>query len=258
VFTSEHMRFAIPWDFAAVLVVLAIVVPWRGYIRVNQLLREETVSTPKRLVLYASTIAFQWVATLFVLWRCRIHGYRPADLGIALPRPWLTLTAAAVLTVLITANQLASIRRLASLPRDRQGPFRALSLKLMPQNATERLAFFALVVTVAICEEVLYRGWAQKFFQDFSGGSVLVAVIASAAIFSIAHIYQGRRGLIVTFVVGALFSIIRAWTGSLIPTMAAHFAADLAAGLLAPVWLNSQTGKAIDDAAPIGTSGTRS
>jgi membrane protease YdiL (CAAX protease family) len=255
VFTFERMRFAIPWDFAFVLLVLAVVVPWRGYIRINQLLKDETVSTSKRLILYASTIAFQWLATIFVLWRCRIHGYRPADLGIALPRPWFVLTAAVVLTALITANQLASIRRLASLSRDKQGPFRALSLKLMPQNTTERLAFFALVVTVAICEEILYRGWAQKFFQDVSEGSVIVGVLGSAALFSIAHIYQGRRGLIATFIVGALFSVVRAWTGSLIPTMAAHFAADLAAGLLAPVWLNSRPTESLEDVASISGSG---
>jgi membrane protease YdiL (CAAX protease family) len=31
-----------------------------------------------------------------------------------------------------------------------------------------------------------------------------------------------------------LFSGIRAWTGSLLPTIAAHFVADLSIGLLAP------------------------
>ena len=127
----------------------------------------------------------------------------------------------------------------------------------MPQNAVERLAFFALVVTVAICEEILYRGWAQRFFQDLSGGSVVVAVIGSAALFSVAHIYQGRRGLIATFIVGALFSGVRAWSGSLIPTMAAHFAADLTAGLLAPVWLNSRADESVESVASISGSGPR-
>jgi membrane protease YdiL (CAAX protease family) len=108
---------------------------------------------------------------------------------------------------------------------------------------------------VAICEEILYRGWAQKFFQDVSEGSVIVGVLGSAALFSIAHIYQGRRGLIATFIVGALFSVVRAWTGSLIPTMAAHFAADLAAGLLAPVWLNSRPNESLEDVASISGSG---
>ena len=224
-------------DFAVVLVILAVIVPWRGYVRVRQLLNRESVSTRDRLALYASTIAFQWIATVFVLWRCQVHGYRPADLAIAIPKPGLVLLVTVGLTALVTANQLVSIHRLASLPREQQGSFRALSLKLMPQEATERLAFFALVMTVAICEEVLYRGWAQQVFQLFSG-SVAFGVVASAVFFSIAHIYQGRRGLVATFIVGALFSVVRAWTGSLIPTVAAHFAADLAAGLLAPVWLN--------------------
>ncbi|HEY4739581.1 MAG TPA: type II CAAX endopeptidase family protein [Candidatus Acidoferrales bacterium] len=252
------MRHAIPWDFAAVLLVLAVVVPWRGYVRVKQLLRSQIVATPERLILYASTISFQWIFTVFVLWRSRIHGYHPADLGITLGRPGFVLTAAAVLTALITANQLASIRRLATMPRDKQGPFRALSLKLMPQNASERLAFFALVVTVAICEEILYRGWAQRFFQDVAGGSAFFAVIASAALFSVAHIYQGRRGLIATFIVGAVFSVVRAWTGSLLPTMTAHFAADFAAGLLAPVWLNGHSTEPIGKGAAVGGGGSNS
>jgi membrane protease YdiL (CAAX protease family) len=232
------MHFAIPWDFAAVLVILAVVVPWRGYVRVKQLLKRESLSTPDRLALYASTIAFQWLATIFVLWRCAVHGYSPIALGIAVPRFWLVLAVTVAVSALITVNQLASIRRLASLPREKQGFFRALSLKLMPQNTTERLAFFALVVTVSICEEVLYRGWAQALFQTISGGSIVIALLASAALFSLAHSYQGRRGLIATFIVGALFSIVRAWTGSLVPTMAAHFTADLLAGILAPLWLS--------------------
>jgi uncharacterized protein len=235
------MHWAIPRDFTAVLLILAVLVPWRGYVRVRQLLKSDHVPAQERLVLYASTIAFQWIITIFVLWRWQVHGYRPADLGMAVPKPWLAALVAVVLTGLVTANQLASVRRLASLPLEQQGSFRALSLKLMPQAATERLVFFALVATVSVCEEILYRGWAQRVFE-LASGSVVFAIVASAGLFSIAHIYQGRRGLLATFIVGAIFSIVRAWTGSLAPTIAAHFAADLAAGLLAPVWLKSPAG----------------
>jgi membrane protease YdiL (CAAX protease family) len=236
------VRLPIPWDFVVVLVVLAIAVPWRGYVRVKQLLLSEQTSTSERLVLYASTIAFQWILTILILWRSRAHGYDPAELGIAIPRLWTAIVATIVLTAAVTANQLASIRRLASLPREKQGSFRALSLKLMPQNFTERLVFFALVSTVAVCEEILYRGWAQSLFQVVSG-SVVIAILASALLFSVAHVYQGRRGMVATFIVGAVFSAVRAWTGSLVPTMVAHFAADLAAGFLAPKWLNADVPK---------------
>ena len=251
--TCSHMHFAIPWDFALVLVLLAVVVPWRGYVRVRQLINKESLTSADRLVLYASTIAFQWLATLFVLWRCIAHGYTLASLGIQTSRLWLIIATSVALSALISLNQLASIRRLARLPREHQGFFRALTLKLMPQNPTERLAFFALVTTVSVCEEILYRGWAQVLFQQLFG-SVLIAVVASAAFFSLAHLYQGRRGLIATFIVGVVFSATRAWTGSLIPTMIAHFAADFAAGMLAPVWISRADAARPHELAPADTS----
>src|SRR5208282_358642 len=199
------MHFPMPWDFALVLVLLAVVIPWRGTVRVRQLLQRADLSSADRITLYASTIAFQWLATGIVIWRCLSHGYRPADLGLIVPRPWLVLSVALLLSILITANQLVSIRRLAQLPHEKQGFFRAFSLKLMPQNSLERLAFFALVVTVAICEEIIYRGFVQRAFQDAANGSALFGVIASAVFFSIAHLYQGRRGLVATFLAGAIF-----------------------------------------------------
>ena len=240
----KAMHGAIPWDFALVFIFLAAIVPWRGYVRVRQLIKRESITTADRLLLYASTIAFQWIVTVFVLWRWAARGYAPSLLGLALPRPWLGIGVAVLLSALITANQLASIRRLASLPREKQGFFRSLSLKLMPQNAVERLAFFGLVTTVAICEEILYRGWAQMVFQQLAGGVVVAAVLGSAILFSIAHAYQGKRGLIATFIVGVVFSAVRVWTGSLLPTIAAHFVADISAGLIAPVWLSAADARA--------------
>jgi len=47
-------------------------------------------------------------------------------------------------------------------------------------------------------------------------------------------LYQGKRGLVSTFGAGAVFAGVRAWTGTLIPTIFAHFVADLTIGLLAP------------------------
>ena len=103
---------------------------------------------------------------------------------------------------------------------------RALTIKLMPQTAPERLAFFALVTTVALCEETIYRGFIQRLFLNVSNGSIAIAILGAAVFFALAHLYQGRRGLMVTLVAGAIFSAVRAWTGSLIPTMAAHFVAS--------------------------------
>jgi len=90
-----------------------------------------------------------------------------------------------------------------------------------------------VVATVAVCEELIYRGFLQALLEKFSG-SAIVAVLGSAALFAVAHLYQGRRGMVATSVVGVIFSVFRAWTGSLMPSLISHFVADLAVGFIAP------------------------
>ena len=222
------------WDFALILLALGIAVPLLGRRRVGQLMRTPSTTKMDRLSLYATTLAFQWIAAAVILWRAAAHEIRAAQLGLAIGNPILTVTITIVLTALVLLNQLISLRRLVSNPAEAQGLLPQLALKLFPQDDVERLAFFALVVTVAICEELVYRGFVQCVFQDWSRGSVTVGVLGSAIYFSIAHLYQGRRGLASTLVAGLIFAGARAWTGSLLPPIAAHFVADITVGILAP------------------------
>jgi uncharacterized protein len=222
------------WDFASILLVLGIAVPVLGRRRVRQLMQMPSTTKMDRISLYASTLAFQWFAAGIILWRTNAHQVRPNQLGLALPNPALAVSVTVVLSALIFLNQMMGLRRLALQPAKAHGIVPQLALKLFPQDDVERLAFFALVATVALCEELIYRGFVQRVFQDWSRGSVIVAVIASAVFFALAHLYQGRRGLISTLTIGLLFSSIRAWTGSLLPCVVAHFVADLTVGMLAP------------------------
>jgi membrane protease YdiL (CAAX protease family) len=225
---------AMPWDFALILIFLAVAVPWLGRRRIRQLFAMPQTTKMDRLSLYASTIAFQWLAASLILWRTSVHGIRPAQLGFSIPNPRVTIAAAIVLSTLILLNQIFSLRRIAASPSEMKGILPQLALKVFPQDDVERLAFFALVATVAVCEEIIYRGFVQFVFQFWSGGIVMVGVIGSAAFFALAHLYQGLRGLASTSLIGLLFSGIRAWTGSLLAPLIAHFVADLAAGILAP------------------------
>jgi len=231
------------WDFALILLALGVAVPLLGRRRVGQLMRTPSTTKMDRLSLYATTLAFQWIAAGVILWRAAVHEIRAAQLGLAIGNPILTVTITIVLTALVLLNQLISLRRLASNPAEAQGLLPQLALKLFPQDDVERLAFFALVVTVAICEELVYRGFVQGVFQDWSKGSVTVGVLGSAIYFSIAHLYQGRRGLASTLVAGLIFAGARAWTGSLLPPIAAHFVADITVGILAPVKILSTMSK---------------
>ncbi len=229
------------WDFALILLVLATVVPLLGRRRIRRLMEASSTTKADRLVLYASTIAFQWIAVALILWRTYAHDLSPASLGLAIPKPGLTLITAILLSALILVNQIVALRRLKEHPESSShGILPHLALKVFPQDTVERLGFTALVSTVAVCEELIYRGFAQRVFQDLATrwvGTLIavgVGVIGSAVMFSLAHLYQGPRGLVSTFVVGLLFSIVRAFTGSLVPASAAHFVADITAGFLAP------------------------
>jgi membrane protease YdiL (CAAX protease family) len=222
------------WDFAFILLFLGLAVPLLGRRRVRQLMQMPSTTKMDRLSLYASTLAFQWVAAGVILWRTSAHEIRTSQLGLAIPNLALTVTVSVVLSALILLNQVMGLRRLVAQPEKIQGILPKLALKLFPQDDVERLVFFALVTTVALCEELIYRGFVQRVFQDWSRGSVIVAVLGSAVLFALAHLYQGRRGLASTLTIGLLFSTIRAWTGSILPCVVAHFVADITVGMLAP------------------------
>jgi membrane protease YdiL (CAAX protease family) len=240
-----------PWDFALILIFFAVAVPLLGRRRIRQLTRIPETTKRDRLRVYASTVAFQWFAVVVVLWRTTAHRIQLERLGIGLPRPALTAVVSIALAVLVLANQLFSLRRLATHPAEEKGALPQLAMKIFPQDSAERLAFFAVVVTVAVCEELIFRGFIQRVFEDWSGGLVLAGILGSSGIFAVAHLYQGRRGLITTLIVGLLFAAIRAWTGSLLAPLIAHFVADITAGLLAPSCMRPGVDKV--DAGPSAT-----
>jgi membrane protease YdiL (CAAX protease family) len=221
------------WDFALILGVLGIVVPVLGRRRVRALLALPDTTKLDRLSLYASTIAFQWLAVVLVLWRTTRHGIHPAQLGLSLIVNWLSVTILVVLCALFFVLQVISSRRLKYDTAELGSETVQLALKVFPRDGVERLLFLALASTVAICEEFIYRGFAQYVFQNWLH-SLLAGLLGSALLFSIAHLYQGQRGLFSTFVVGILFACVRAWSGNLMPTICAHFVADVTIGLLAP------------------------
>ncbi len=220
------------WDLALIVAFLATAVPLMGRRRIQQLMRIPQTNKAERLALYASTMAFQWLIAALILWRVTADGISSVRLGLSIPHPLLTSAVAVVLAAVIFANQMYSLRHLGGSV-DERNILIQLALKVFPQDCVERLAFFAVVVTVAFCEEWIYRGFIQRMFHDW-GSTALVGIVASAVLFAGAHLYQGRRGLLSTFAVGLLFSVVRWWTGSLIPSIAAHFVADLTAGYFSP------------------------
>ena len=231
----------IPWDFVLVLLFLGVIIPWRGDARMKRLLSKPELTTADRLSLYGSTILFQWLIVAIVLWRCGARTVGPEELGLAATNPWQVAWTSIALTGLLCLNQVIGLRRISRIPEAKQGRLFTITEKIMPRTPAETLVYAALACTAGISEEFLYRGFVFMAFVRMIvnfGPPNAAAAILSSAWFSLAHLYQGRRGLITTFVVGMIFVLVRIWTGSLIPAVVAHIGIDLVVGIYASKFLH--------------------
>ncbi len=224
----------LPWDFVIILGVLGILVPWRGYVRVRRLLSAPEFGATDRLSLYGTTIASQWILSAIVAWRAFYENLGRAALGVTTGDPvriaWITL----LLTGVLCAGQFSSLRRVVLLPLEQRGSLFRITEKIMPRTPVEMLVFVALACTAGLSEEFLYRGFVYAAFARMLENlpwSIVAAAVLSSIWFGIGHLYQGRRGIITTCVVGMVFVISRIASGSLIPSIVAHAGVDLIAGL---------------------------
>ncbi len=242
----------IPWDFILILIVLGVLVPWRGAVRVKRLLAQDALTTSQRLSLYASTIAFQWLLVAVIFWRSFSRHLSPNELGLVVSGVWQTWFVALVVTGLLCMNQWAGVRKMARLPPSQRGFLFQFTQKIMPQHPSEAFVFVALACTAGLSEEFVYRGFVFAVFSRAfvqTPFAAFFALVVSSAWFAMAHLYQGRRGIITTFVVGILFSTVRIWTGNIVPAIVGHIGVDLVAGLYAPRVLRTRPDR-VTPAAP--------
>ena len=225
-----------PWDIWLIFFVLAVILPWRGRVRMRKLLAMPQVSTVERLVLYASTIAFQWVAVALVAWRAWAHGFTAAQLGLTIHDRSRILVASIVGAATIAALQWLNLRRVGRVPIEARGALQAIAERILPQSTVELLPFLALAITAGLCEEFLYRGFAMAVLVHV-GLQAWVIVVISSALFGLAHSYQGRGGMVMTLLIGLILGTSRFAFDSLVPAIFWHSAVDVVAGTAGPRYL---------------------
>lgn len=226
-----------PWDFWLIFLVLGFVLPWRGYMRLKNLLAIPQPGTIDRLALYVSTIAFQWAAVAVVGWRVWAHGYSLTELGLVSGGRKSILAASLIGAAILATLQWFNLRRLGRLPDNLRSKFQTLAERLFPQSPMELPPFMALAITAGICEEFLYRGFALAALTH-SGLPLWTVVATSSALFGLAHIYQGRGGFVSTLLVGIVFGMARIAYHSLVPVVVWHVAVDVVAGVAGPRFLS--------------------
>jgi membrane protease YdiL (CAAX protease family) len=224
------------WDILLIFVVLSVIVPLRGRARLQQLLAKPRVERAERLSLYASTIAFQWLAAAVAAWRARAHGFTAAQLGLAMPGRFRLLLITVFGAALVVTLQWLNLRRMGRSTSTLRRPLQALAERILPQSTVELIPFLTLAVTAGLCEEFLYRGFAMAVLSRM-GLPAAVVILFSSIIFGLAHLYQGRAGFVSTMVLGILFGISRTALGSLLPVIVWHMGVDVVAGVGGPRYL---------------------
>jgi uncharacterized protein len=107
--------------------------------------------------------------------------------------------------------------------------------KFLAQVSFSQMALaLLLVVTVAIVEETIFRGYLLLRFTHITGSGTW-SVLVSAVIFSLGHGYEGSAGVGTVGIMGMVFAVIYLWRGSIIAPVVIHFLQDFLGILLAPL-----------------------
>jgi membrane protease YdiL (CAAX protease family) len=105
---------------------------------------------------------------------------------------------------------------------------------LAARGMVEILLAFLLVAIVALAEETIFRGYLILRFNAVTSNPT-VAVLLSAAIFSLGHGYEGSAGVVTVGVMGLVFALIYIWRQSLVAPIIMHFLQDFIGIVLLPL-----------------------
>lgn len=194
-------------------------------------LQARTIEVPEdahREAVYFSSALTVWVLAALAMLAARMSGMSRLDLRlVSLDLP--TLFGASGLTILAGIVLLVVGRFLKVKDT-------ALLAYLIPRTSSEKIAFLGVSVSAGIAEELVFRSFLIGALL-MAGASETLAVSLSIGAFAAAHAYQGPGGALRVALLGAIVTAPYLITGSVYPSMIAHFAIDVLAGLVLADWL---------------------
>ena len=183
-----------------------------------------------RLALYVSLLAAEWGLVAYV-WRVglRRHGTPLRELIGGRWSGWQAALRDVGLAAGVWLIWLGAEHSLE--PWLSWGHARSVGAYL-PHGPSEVALWIVLSLSAGFCEEITFRGYFQRQFAALSHNRV-VGVVLQAALFGVAHGYQGAAASLRITLFGLLYGAVTAWRGSLRPGIAAHAWTDIHAGWLA-------------------------
>jgi hypothetical protein len=170
----------------------------------------------------------------------RLHASRVADyLRLRLPSARLLgLSVLGLLALQPVTQWLAALNRRLPMPE----AFRAIDqaqLELIEKVLQSDLGVGFNVIMLAlvpgICEEVLFRGYAQRQFERGTG--TVVGIVLSGLLFGMYHLRPSQ--LLPLAMLGLYFAYLTWRTGSALPAMIVHFAHNALSVVVANVLAES-------------------
>lgn len=216
---------------------LGVVLPWRSMTSTPNALQGVVFSTRMKITLYWSNNVWLWFMTLLVIaawyWHERAWSYLGFTMGQPTERAWPYI-AALIFVLLYIADTLADI--LTHNKRDLTRERLHQDLGFLPANRWEFLHFIPVALTAGFCEELIFRAYFIRYFQQLLGAydpTSSWSILLSAIIFGVIHAYQGWQAIIKVSSMAILFGYIFVHTGSIWLVAILHFGIDFMGGLLA-------------------------
>lgn len=215
---------------------LVVVTPIWDYYDTRRL--KQNPESGRKLRYYRTLMAWLWIASLLA---CLAVGFRALFTIETMPSeaPWLfghvwvrylvEAVSALFLALLLLLAFTVIRKKLKKQPRKYSSADARKSLNyFFPVSRVERRWFAFLCITAGICEETLFRGFLLHYLHVFPFSlNLTLALLLSAIIFGLQHLYQGAAGAASTVVIGFFFGLLFLLTGNLLLPMLFHAVMDL-------------------------------
>ena len=116
----------------------------------------------------------------------------------------------------------------------------------LPHSWREIPAYLLMCLSAGVFEEIIYRGFMMAYFLpelNARTGLPFLSVLAPAAMFSLAHYYQGWVAVGKIFLLSLLLALTYLAAGNIWVVMLIHTVIDLAGGVLAIILRSRLTEK---------------
>jgi membrane protease YdiL (CAAX protease family) len=179
--------------------------------------------------LYLGLLAAEWGLFLYVRMGLKRHGTSLARLISDRPLTVARLAADGLLGLLLLGLFAGAEILLSKLLGDGDA---ALVKTLLVRQAALVPLWLLLAVSAGFVEELTFRGYFQRQFGAWLGSRWL-GLAAQAALFGVAHGYQGGVSIVRITIFGLIFGLAALLRRSLVPGMVAHAGLDIIGGLAA-------------------------